>query len=499
MILLLGSINPKHNFSATNRLITSKDHASVQINVGHLDENGVYTGQFSTFALCGFVRAQGDADSALDRLWQKKKAEVRQQIVFQSGVWKEQMKERIRAVAQTDATLQYHDVNADSGLQDSAVNMVQTKSNTGIASNWSSTKSILAKVRAIWCPLVSGFRNDILEEHDQRKERRKQSNRESAKRSRCRRQEECRKLQAKAEDLAKETSNLRAGIMRVSKECRKLKKENKSIMKGLEKMYGPDAVGDLKAEEPGSVTGDGESSSDERRKTLAVLRLAPGSRTSPLSPPVLSPLVVDSKANMQNEEGVITELYIPRKCSATNRLITSKDHASVQLNVGHLDENGVYTGQFSTFALCGFVRAQGDADSALDRLWQKKKAEEGSGYETLWNQKTLAVLRLAPGSRTSPLSPPVLSPLVVDSKANMQNEEGVITELYIPRKCSATNRLITSKDHASVQLNIGHLDENGVYTGQFSTFALCGFVRAQGDADSALDRLWQKKKAEVRQ
>ncbi|MFS8013591.1 putative ribosomal protein S21e [Helianthus anomalus] len=44
--------------SATNRLITSKDHASVQINVGHSDENGLYTGQFSTFALCGFVRAQ---------------------------------------------------------------------------------------------------------------------------------------------------------------------------------------------------------------------------------------------------------------------------------------------------------------------------------------------------------------------------------------------------------------------------------------------------------
>ncbi|XP_004296834.1 PREDICTED: 40S ribosomal protein S21-2-like isoform 1 [Fragaria vesca subsp. vesca] len=61
----------------------------------------------------------------------------------------------------------------------------------------------------------------------------------------------------------------------------------------------------------------------------------------------------------------------------------------------------------------------------------------------------------------------------------MQNEEGQITELYIPRKCSATNRLITSKDHASVQINIGHLDENGNYTGQFSTFALCGYVRAQ--------------------
>ena len=46
------------NSSASNRLITAKDHASVQINVGHLDENGLYTGQFSTFALSGFVRAQ---------------------------------------------------------------------------------------------------------------------------------------------------------------------------------------------------------------------------------------------------------------------------------------------------------------------------------------------------------------------------------------------------------------------------------------------------------
>ncbi|CAG7905729.1 unnamed protein product [Brassica rapa] len=81
----------------------------------------------------------------------------------------------------------------------------------------------------------------------------------------------------------------------------------------------------------------------------------------------------------------------------------------------------------------------------------------------------------------------------------MQNEEGVVTELYIPRKCSATNRLITSKDHASVQLNIGHLDADGIYTGQFTTLALCGFVRAQGDADSGVDRLWQKKKVETKQ
>lgn len=46
--------------------------------------------------------------------------------------------------------------------------------------------------------------------------------------------------------------------------------------------------------------------------------------------------------------------------------------------------------------------------------------------------------------------------------------------------CSAwTNKLITAKDHASVQINIGHLNEDGVYTNQFTTFALAGKVRAQ--------------------
>ena len=51
-------------------------------------------------------------------------------------------------------------------------------------------------------------------------------------------------------------------------------------------------------------------------------------------------------------------------------------------------------------------------------------------------------------------------------------------DLYIPRKCAWTNRLIDAKDHASIQINIGHLDDTGVYTGQYTTLALSGFVRA---------------------
>ncbi|XP_037483012.1 40S ribosomal protein S21-like [Triticum dicoccoides] len=61
----------------------------------------------------------------------------------------------------------------------------------------------------------------------------------------------------------------------------------------------------------------------------------------------------------------------------------------------------------------------------------------------------------------------------------MQNEVGDMVDLYVPRKCSATNRIITAKDHASVQIIIGLIDENGLYDGLFTTFALSGFVRAQ--------------------
>ncbi|KAK9816911.1 hypothetical protein WJX72_007007 [[Myrmecia] bisecta] len=75
----------------------------------------------------------------------------------------------------------------------------------------------------------------------------------------------------------------------------------------------------------------------------------------------------------------------------------------------------------------------------------------------------------------------------------MINDEGETVDLYIPRKCSWTNKLITAKDHASVQINIGHLDDNGVYAGNYTTLALAGNVRSMGAADSAIDILFQKK------
>ena len=42
---------------------------------------------------------------------------------------------------------------------------------------------------------------------------------------------------------------------------------------------------------------------------------------------------------------------------------------------------------------------------------------------------------------------------------------------------SATNSIIAAKDHASVQLSIADVDEEGRMTGGFKTYAFCGKVR----------------------
>merc|ERR1712225_52284 len=74
---------------------------------------------------------------------------------------------------------------------------------------------------------------------------------------------------------------------------------------------------------------------------------------------------------MENERGELVDLYVPRKCSATNRIIKATDHASAQISVGNVDENGRYTGENKTYALCGFVRAMGESDDCMNRLTQR--------------------------------------------------------------------------------------------------------------------------------
>lgn len=51
-----------------DRLITSKDHASVQIAIADVDANGRALNTSTTFALCGQVRSQGEGDDSMNRL-----------------------------------------------------------------------------------------------------------------------------------------------------------------------------------------------------------------------------------------------------------------------------------------------------------------------------------------------------------------------------------------------------------------------------------------------
>merc|ERR1712158_60037 len=77
----------------------------------------------------------------------------------------------------------------------------------------------------------------------------------------------------------------------------------------------------------------------------------------------------------------------------------------------------------------------------------------------------------------------------------MQNEAGEYVDLYIPRKCSASNRIIGAGDHASVQINIATVDEKTgrmVGTGEYKTYAICGKIRGMGESDDSLMRLAKK-------
>ena len=92
------------------------------------------------------------------------------------------------------------------------------------------------------------------------------------------------------------------------------------------------------------------------------------------------------KAPLENDEATIaifvsrlqaankesSNSYVPRKCSATNRIIKAKDHGSVQISVAKVDENGrAIQGDNQVYALYGFIRAMGESDDSLNRLAQR--------------------------------------------------------------------------------------------------------------------------------
>ncbi|KAG6492727.1 G-box-binding factor 1-like isoform X1 [Zingiber officinale] len=86
-----------------------------------------------------------------------------------------------------------------------------------------------------WSNSLAG--SSLKDERELKRERRKQSNRESARRSRLRRQQECEELAKKVVDLNSENDALRVELERLKKTCRELEAENKAITGELKQPY----------------------------------------------------------------------------------------------------------------------------------------------------------------------------------------------------------------------------------------------------------------------
>ena len=78
---------------------------------------------------------------------------------------------------------------------------------------------------------------------------------------------------------------------------------------------------------------------------------------------------------MQNSEGKYVDLYIPRKCQATNRILDCKDTASVQitLNTEDLNKPEGEGEKKLTMIISGFVRTKGNSDAALNKFLYDNK------------------------------------------------------------------------------------------------------------------------------
>lgn len=62
--------------------------------------------------------------------------------------------------------------------------------------------------------------------------------------------------------------------------------------------------------------------------------------------------------------------------------------------------------------------------------------------------------------------------------------------LFFESTSSASNRIISAKDHASIQINIAEVDPaRGVATGGYKTYAICGSIRQMGESDDSINNL----------
>ncbi|XP_054776863.1 light-inducible protein CPRF3-like [Prosopis cineraria] len=129
-------------------------------------------------------------------------------------------------------------MNRNSASEDIAVNSTELNANLG--NNVTEAKPRVSK----------------LEEDEMRRERKRQLNRESARRSRIRKQQELEELQNTVDNLIRENSALKKKLMKLSEDCMELTDSNDSIERELVEEYGPGIIADLVATKPARITSD---------------------------------------------------------------------------------------------------------------------------------------------------------------------------------------------------------------------------------------------------
>lgn len=74
-----------------------------------------------------------------------------------------------------------------------------------------------------------------------------------------------------------------------------------------------------------------------------------------------------------NDKHSLTDIYLPRKCDYTDRMITPKDRSSIQLSVCDVNDDGtINLNKSNIITICGFVRSTGQSDIALEKVMKEK-------------------------------------------------------------------------------------------------------------------------------
>lgn len=99
---------------------------------------------------------------------------------------------------------------------------------------------------------------------------------------------------------------------------------------------------------------------------------------------------------LPTNQGELVDLFVPRKCAATGRLIEAKDHASVQIAIAEVDDNGkIIPGQVNNVPICGAVRHQAESDDSLNRILQEQGCTY-RGHTALFAPDSLRLVRASP-------------------------------------------------------------------------------------------------------